>query len=97
MILRALKFMSVLLFGIALITFFPLLSETGPTENQRLLAGTLFSAVFILNTITAWAAKGGSKVVGLLYLDMSIVSLLGALSIFAPEISRLVPLISGMS
>ncbi len=97
MILRVLKFMSVLLFGIALIPFFPLLSETGPTENQRLLIGTLFSVAFILNAITAWAAKGGSKVVCLLYLDMSIVPLLGALSIFAPEISRLVPIISGMS
>jgi len=87
MILRVLKFMSVLLFGIALITFFPLLSETGPTENQRLLSGTLFFAVFILNTILNIRDDG-------LHIAIWMASILGAISVFAPEIGWFLNLIS---
>jgi len=93
--LKLLKIGSVLLFGAALAAFFPFLSETGvTTNNQRFLCGAIFTVSCVLSAATAFRTTRSSED-EMPYTAMSIASLLGAFSIFAPEIGTILFLLFG--
>ena len=92
--LKASKITSVLLFIVTFFAFLPLLSEAETTNSQRFPCGALLAVSCILSAATAFRTTRSSED-GMPYTAMSIVSLLGALSIFAPEVGTFLFLISG--